>query len=124
MPSRIEIVSQMVEAMRTRDTEKVKALTDHFADGIVLASPMGNMEGKEAVLGRLARAPGGGGGGMAAGMMEKVEWGEPEASGDDVKVGADLPPGLPLPFPIKGIDMTFSFDGDDKIARINFSPRM
>ena len=120
MPSRTEIVSLYLDAQKTRDEAKLVKLEELMTDDITMGSPMGSTSGKEKIMGRMRK----GGSGQMAQMMEKLVWSEPTQSGEQVSVGADLPPGLPLPFPIRGIDLKFSFTAEDRISRIDLSPRM
>jgi hypothetical protein len=119
MPSRTEIVTLYLDAQKTRDGTKVDAIEQYLADDIVLASPMGNTSGKDKILSRMR-----GDGGRMAQMTANLQWSAPVDTEGKVKVGADMPPGLQLPFPIRGIDLEFSFTADDRIAKIDFSPRM
>jgi len=119
MPSRTEIVSLYLDAQKTRDASKLEQIEKYIADSIVLASPMGSTEGKEKIMSRMRD-----GGGRMAQMTANLVWSTPVEADGKVNVGADLPPGLPLPFPIKGIDLQFSFTADDCITKIDFSPRM
>jgi hypothetical protein len=120
MPSRTEIVSLYLDAQKTRDEAKLTQLEQLMTDDVTMASPMGSTNGKDKIVGRMRK----GGSGQMAQMMEKLTWGTPTEANGQVSVGADLPPGLPLPFPIKGIDLKFSFSADDRINRIDFSARM
>ena len=120
MPSRTEIVSLYLDAQKTRDEAKLTQLEQLMTDDVTMSSPMGSTSGKDKIVGRMRK----GGSGQMAQMMEKLEWGAPAEAGGQVSVGADLPPGLPLPFPIRGIDLKFSFSAEDRISRIDLSPRM
>ena len=120
MPSRTEIVSLYLDAQKTRDEAKLTELEQLMTDDISMVSPMGSTNGKEKIVGRMRK----GGSGQMAQMMEKLTWSAPTEAGGQVSVGADMPPGLSLPFPIRGIDLKFSFSDDDRINRIDFSARM
>jgi hypothetical protein len=119
MPSRTEIVTLYLDAQKTRDSSKVDEIEKYLADDIVLASPMGNTSGKDKILSRMR-----GDGGRMAQLTANLQWSAPVDTDGKVKVGADMPPGLALPFPIRGIDLEFSFTAEDRIAKIDFSPRM
>jgi hypothetical protein len=119
MASRTEIVSLYLDAQKTRDSAKLDEIAKYIADEIVLASPMGNTTGKDKIISRMRD-----GGGRMGQMTANLQWSTPVETDGKVSVGADLPPGLPLPFPIKGIDLKFSFTADDRISQIDFSPRM
>src|SRR5687768_8630493 len=119
MPSRTEIVSLYLDAQKSRESGKIDEVEKYLADDIVLASPMGNTSGKDKILSRMR-----GDGGRMAQLTANLTWSTPVEADGKVSVGADLPPGLPLPFPIRGIDLKFSFTADDRIAQIDFSPRM
>ena len=120
MPSRTEIVTLYLDAQKTRDEAKLTQLEALLTDDITLASPMGSTSGKEKIIGRMRK----GGSGQMAQMTEKLVWSTPAEADGKVSVSADIPAGLPLPFPIKGIDMKFSFTAEDRISKIDFSPRM
>jgi hypothetical protein len=120
MPNRTEIVTLYLDAQKTRDEAMLTQLEQLMTDDISMVSPMGSTQGREKIVGRMRK----GGSGQMAQMMEKLTWGAPTEADGQVSVGADLPPGLPLPFPIRGIDLKFSFSADDRINRIDFSARM
>jgi len=119
MPSRTEIVSLYLDAQKTRESGKLDEVEKYLADDIVLASPMGSTSGKDKIMSRMR-----GEGGRMAQMTANLEWSAPVEADGKISVGADMPPGLPLPFPIRGIDLKFTFTADDRIAKIDFSPRM
>jgi len=120
MPSRTEIVTLYLDAQKSRDEAKLTQLEALLTDDVTLASPMGSTSGKDKIIGRMRK----GGSGQMAQMMESLVWSVPSETDGKVSVGAALPPGLPLPFPIRGIDMKFSFTAEDRISKIDFSPRM
>jgi hypothetical protein len=119
MPTRSEIVALYLDAQKSRDEGKIKQLEGHIADNIVLASPMGSTEGKEKILSRMR-----GDGGRMAQLTGQLNFSAPVESDGKVTVSADMPPGLPMPFPIQGIDLKFSFTEANLISKIDFSPRM
>ena len=119
MPSRTEIVSLYLDAQKSREPSKIDEIEKYLAHDIVLASPMGSTSGKDKILSRMR-----GDGGRMAQMTANLAWSAPVESGGTVDVGADMPAGAPLPFPIRGIDLKFSFTADDRISKIDFSPRM
>jgi hypothetical protein len=120
MPSRTEIVSLYLEAQSTRDEAKLNAIEALIADDIVMGSPMGSTQGKEKIMSRMRK----GGSGPMAQMQASLVWSTPVEAGGTVTTSAELPPGLPLPMPIKGLDMKFSFTEDNRISKVDFSPRM
>jgi hypothetical protein len=116
MASRTEIVSQLLDAQKNRGEAQLAAIKECMADDIVLTSQMGTVTGKEAVYGVLSQPPQG----PAAGLMAMIQWGAPAESGGVVKTSAALPPGLPLPMPIKAITMAVSFTDASLISRIEY----
>jgi hypothetical protein len=119
MATRTEIVSLYLDAQKTRDGGKLDEVAQYLADDIVLASPMGSTTGKDKILSRMRD-----GGGRMGQMTANLQWSAPVEADGKVSAAADLPPGLPLPFPIKGIELKFSFTADDRIAQIDFNPKM
>jgi len=57
-------------------------------------------------------------------MPSSLVWSAPAEAEGKVTVSADLPTGLPLPIPIKGLEMKFSFTDDNRIKQVDFTPRM
>ncbi len=120
MPSRTEIVTLYLEAQRSREDAKLDAIDALIADDIVMASPMGNTQGKEKIMSRMRK----GGSGPMAQMQSSLVWSTPVEADGMVTTSADLPAGLPLPVPIKGLEMKFSFTEDNRICKVDFTPRM
>jgi len=120
MASRTEIVSLYLEAQSTRDEAKLNAIEALLADDIVMGSPMGSSSGKEKIMSRMRK----GGSGPMAQMQSSLVWSTTVEADGKVTVSADLPPGLPLPIPIKGLEMKFSFTDDNHIKQVDFTPKM
>ena len=111
MPTREEIVANYLDAQKSQDESKVKAASEALADGAVLVSPRGNVEGRDAIVERL-RNPG-----QAKMLLDRLTWGAPEtASESALKVKAELPAGLPIP--IQEFSTTFHFGAGDKIEKV------
>jgi hypothetical protein len=120
MASRTEIVSLYLDAQSTRDEAKLNAIEALIADDIVMGSPMGSTQGKEKIMSRMRK----GGSGPMAQMQSSMVWSAPVESDGKVTVSADMPPGLPMPIPIKGLEMKFSFTDDNRISKVDFTPKM
>ena len=92
MASKTEVAKQYVDFQQARDFAGLASL---LADDVELNMPMaGEVSGKEAVEKRLRNQ---GGGGQAL----KLEWSDPEADGDDIKVSAPRARfGPPTPVPV------------------------
>jgi hypothetical protein len=120
MSSPIQIVCRFLEAQRSRDEVELDRLAALLADDITLATPMGSTQGK-AQLAALMRA--GSSGGIGA-MLNSLQWGSPTESNGKVCVRAETPASLPLPYPMKGIELKFAFTTGGRISRIELSPHM
>jgi hypothetical protein len=110
MASREEIVSAYLEAQKSQDAEKIKLVGEALSAAAVLASPRGNVEGRDGILERL-KSPG-----QAAILFSRVSWKAPEAVADGLKVTADIPAGSPIP--IREFSQIFTFGADDRLSRI------
>jgi hypothetical protein len=120
MASRTEIVSLYLDAQSTRDEAKLTQIEALITDDIVMGSPMGSTQGKEKIMSRMRK----GGSGPMAQMQASLVWSTPVEANGKVTVSADLPPGLPMPIPIKGLEMQFSFSDDNRISKVDFNPKM
>ena len=109
MADRSALAKQFIDAQRNRDAAAIDAVASSLTDSAVLASPRGNVEGKDAIIDRLKNPPQG----MGGGMMNMITWGDPVEEGEAIRVTANVPPN-PM---VKGLAMVFSF-ADDKIAKI------
>lgn len=120
MQSRSEIVSLYLDAQKTRDEAKLNAIEALIADDIVMGSPMGSTQGKEKIMSRMRK----GGSGPMAQMQASLQWSAPVEADGKVTISADMPSGLPMPIPIKGLEMKFSFTDDNRISKIDVNPKM
>ena len=109
MADRSELAKQFIDAQRKRDAGVIDVAAQSLADDAVLASPRGNVEGRDAIVDRLKNPPQG----MGGGMMNMITWGDPVEDGEAIRITANVPPN-PM---VKGLAMLFSF-ADDKISRI------
>jgi hypothetical protein len=108
--SREEIVTAYLEAQKSQNAEKIKQVGEALAAAAVLASPRGNVEGRDAILERLKNP------GQAAMLFSRVSWKAPEAVDGGLKVTADIPAGSPIP--IREFSQVFKFGADDQLSRI------
>ena len=135
MSTRTDIVAKLRQAQQTRSDEDIKIAGDFLTDDATMVLPRGRtVEGKAALLEAIKNPGAGmgggggfgggglGGGGGAGGMMGRLQWSEPSESGDTVTTGATLPPGLPVP--IKGIELAYSFTGEDKVNKVELKINM
>jgi ketosteroid isomerase-like protein len=107
VPTNAEIAKQYLEMSMANDVDGALAL---LTDDVVLDRPMlGPASGKDAVADSMRNPPAGFGG-------ITPTFDQPEATGDQVKVKATLPPGLP----VATLTWIFNF-ADGKISRIQIA---
>ncbi len=140
MSKRTEIAELYVAAQRSRDPKAIQALGGSLAEQVVLITRRGNVEGREAVLQRLAnpaqgnararfamrllrltrwrrratsQAPRDQVGGAGA-MLGQLQFGPPAEDAGTVTLKADLPPN-PM---FSKVTVKFDFNGADELVRI------
>jgi len=100
-------VRDFLEAATTGADDVLAALTEVLAVDVALHSPLGAGTGRDAVLdGLRTMHP----------MLAPGTWTDPVVDGDTVRASATFPPGSVLGMAV----LTFRFDGDDKIADVQY----
>jgi hypothetical protein len=102
MATKIELAKRYIELQRDHNTDEMIAM---LADDVVMTTPMtGTVAGKAALEQQLRAAPAHGGG-------MTITWLEPEEDGENIKV-------IGTGTPFGNVKVLLSFNGDDKLARI------
>jgi hypothetical protein len=99
-----------VKALRTGEPSTLVRLADHVANGAVLNTGKEEFTGKDAVLARVT------GQWPQTSVYYQGAWRYPVEEGGKVTVGGSFPHLGAAP---KAIELTFTFDGDDKIVRVD-----
>jgi hypothetical protein len=115
MDNHVRIAELYVKALRTGEASATAQIAQHLAPDVVLdtvgAHMWGNgsehFEGYDAVLNMVT------GIGVMTGVYRTGAWANPEVSGDQVRVTADLGGGL-----LSTADLVFTFNADGKIAKV------
>ena len=106
MATRIELTKQYMEYQRDQKIDELVAI---LADDVTMSSPMtGTISGKDAVSEQINNMPIGRGGDSP---MGNIEWQDPEAEGDDVKV-------LGTGSPMGTLKIQLGFNDDDLVNKI------
>jgi hypothetical protein len=108
--SRVQLAQKYIDAEITGDADGVEAL---LAPDAVMASMRGDTAGARAIGDRL-RNPSGPG----AGMMGRMQWGPPLQEGDKVSIQGKASTPNPM---FSGMTLTLTFNGSNKISRIEMS---
>jgi hypothetical protein len=101
-----EAVLLYKEAVLGHD-EAGQKLAGNLADDVVVKSPMGSTNGKEALLAALPHS-------RLTSLLAEAEWDGPQREGDTIVLKATVPPGGL----IGGVNFAFTADAAGRIARV------
>ena len=102
-----QAAQRWAEALSAPTEQNKAALAELLAEDAVSVSPMGNVEGKVAILAGFGQSP-------IGALFAQAKWSEPAS---DRRV-VDMTCTFPAQAPIGGITLHLVFDQDDRISRI------
>jgi hypothetical protein len=106
---RTRAAEAFVQSLRTGERIASKYLDPHLADDVLLDTGREQVQGKAAVLERVS------GVWPSTSIYYQGGWSEPQHDGDKLKVTGSFPALGAAP---AGMNLTFSFDADDRISHI------
>ncbi|HEV7664428.1 MAG TPA: pyridoxamine 5'-phosphate oxidase family protein [Chloroflexota bacterium] len=109
MSTRTQAAEAYVKALRTGEPSATQQASQYLADDVVLATAQGEVSGHDNVLQRIT------GQWPLTPVFQLTGFSPPREEGDTVKVDAELPPLGAAP---RSLSLTFSFNGGDKIKRV------
>src|SRR5262245_53660730 len=107
---RIRAVEAYVQAVRTGAPSAAERAGQHLAPSVVLAAGPQEFSGRAAVVRRIT------GQWPWTSTYGRASWSDPRADGDRLTVHGEFPPMGASP---ATVDLTFTFDPDDQISRVD-----
>jgi hypothetical protein len=112
MSSRTQAAEAYVKALRTGEPSATQLASQYLADDVVLATAQGEVSGRDEVVKRIT------GQWPLTPVFQLSGFGPPQESNGTLKLEGELPPLGAAP---QKVSLTFSFDGNDKIKRVEQS---
>jgi hypothetical protein len=109
MSTRTRAAEAYVKALRTGEPSATQQAGQHLADDVVLVTAQGEVSGRDEVLKRIT------GQWPLTPVFQHAGFAAPQEENGTVKVEADFPPLGAAP---QKLSLTFSFNGGDKIKRV------
>jgi hypothetical protein len=109
MSTRTQAAEAYVKALRTGEPSATQQASHYLADDVVLATAQGEVSGHDNVLQRIT------GQWPLTPVFQLSGFSQPREEGETVKVDAEMPPLGAAP---RTVNLTFSFNGNGKISRI------
>jgi hypothetical protein len=109
MSRRTQAAEAYVKALRTGEPSATQQASQYLAEDVVLATAQGEVSGHDNVLKRIT------GQWPLTPVFQHAGFSAPREEGDAVKVDAEFPPMGAAP---RALKLTFSFNGDDEIKRV------
>src|SRR5215211_823968 len=109
MSARSQAAEAYVKALRTGEPSATQHASQYLADDVVLTTAQGEVSGRDEVLKRIT------GQWPLTPVFQHAGFAAPQEENGRVKLEADFPPMGAAP---QKLSLTFSFDGSDKIQRI------
>jgi hypothetical protein len=109
MSTRTQAAEAYVKALRTGEPSATQLAGGYLADDVVLATAQGEVTGRDEVLKRIT------GQWPLTPVFQHAGFSTPRENGDQVTLEADFPPLGAAP---QKLNLTFSFNGGDKIKRV------